>query len=75
MVDGKPLTGTVSMLASKFTRLGSPKNKETDPGLTQAIETLMEETKRYNSPHLIDLVYKYMSFVKMGAYYLVGTIT
>jgi len=55
-VDGKPLAGTVSMLTSKFKRLGSPQQKSANPQLAAAIEVIIERTKAYNDPSLLELV-------------------
>ena len=56
MVDGKPLAGTVSMLASRFTHLKSPSKAEKNPQVSGAIDKLIEATREYNDAKLVELV-------------------
>lgn len=58
MVDGKPLAGTVSMLASRFTNMKSPSKAEKNPKVSGAIDKLIEASREYNDAKLVDLVHE-----------------
>lgn len=53
MVDGKPLCGTVSMLKSKFARMGSPKQSNAE--VPKAIEVVVEATRDFGDASLLKL--------------------
>lgn len=57
----KPAAGTVSMLASKFARLGSPKQVKSQE-LVKAVEGIVEATKQFDNAKLLELVSIYCSF-------------
>lgn len=56
MVDGRPLAGTVSMLASRFTQMKSPSKTESDPEMSKVIDRVIEETRSFDNGKLVELV-------------------